>query len=191
MAKMVNDVLGAIKGTDKVSDIVTGKGSFSKQGFGDAVNALANDTTFQIKTFGKDGKENGSVNISELIRSDIKKTIEKAGFPQKTEAGVLDTAEICTKGIAEAIPYIVMEQIKCGKKFDMPQQPTVGGSIYLAPVDGKKKVSKVRDIKTKQELGTVEVTTKDSVQIRAKSPVPKSCIVSKVRKDNDGKVVNS
>lgn len=191
MAKVVNDVLGAIKGTDKVSEILTGKGSFSKQGFGDMTNALANDTTFQIKTFGKDGKETGTVNISEMIRSDIKKTIEKAGYPQKTEAGVLDTAEICTKGIAEAIPQIVMQQIMCGKKFDLPNQPNVGGSIYLAPVEGKKKVTEVRDIKTKEKLGTVEITTKDSIQIRAKSPVPSSCVVSKIRKDTSGKVVNA
>lgn len=188
MAKMVKDVLSAIKGTDKVSDIVTGKGSFSKQGFGDLVNALANDTTFKIKTYDK-GKENGAVNISELIRSDIKKTIEKAGYPQKSEAAVLDTAEICTKNLAEVIPHMVMQQVMCGKKFDLPQQPTVAGSIYLAPVPGKKKVSKVRDIQTKQELGTVEITTKDSVQIRTKSPVPASCVVSKVRKDTTGKVV--
>ena len=189
MAKMVNDVLGKVKGTDKVNDILTGKGSFSKQGFGDLVNALSNDTTFKVTTYDKDGSENGSLNISEIIRNDFKKTIEKASYPQKSEAGVLDTAEICTKGISEAIPYIVMEQIKCGKKFDLPQQPSVVGSIYLADVPGKTKVSNIRDIQTKQDLGTVETVTKDSVQIRAKSPVPKNCVISKIRKDPSGKVV--
>jgi hypothetical protein len=186
--KMVNDVLSKAKGEDKINDIMTGKGSFSKSGFSDLTSALANDTSFKIKTYGKDGQQNGEVSISDLIRSDIKKTIEKAKFPQKSEEAVLDTAEIVTSGISEAIPYIVMEQIKCGKKFDLPQQPTVGGSIYLADVPGKTKTSKVRDPKTQESLGTVTTTSKDSVQIRAKSPVP-SYLQTKVRKDANGKVI--
>lgn len=191
MAKNVAEVFGKAKGgADKVNDLLTGKGSFSKQGFSDAVNAMVNDTTFKVTTYGKDGKPNGQVSLSELIRSDIKKTVEKAGFPQKSEAAVLDTAEVATKGLAEAVPHMVMEYMKMGKKFDLPQQPKVGGSIYLADVKGKSKTSKIRDIKTKQELGTVDITTKDSVQIRAKSPVP-TYLQTKVRKDTNGKVVNS
>lgn len=190
MSKMVNEVFGKAKGgEDKINDILTGKGSFSKQGFGDAVNALANDTTFKIKTYDKNGKVTGEVSVSELIRSDIKKTLDKAKYPQKTEAGVLDSAEIVTTGLAEAIPYIVMEQMKCGKKFDLPQQPTVGGSIYLAAVPGKTKTSKVRDPKTQQDLGTSTTTTKDYVQIRAKSPAP-AHLQTKVRKDPNGKVIS-
>ena len=83
--KMVNEVLGKVKGEDKINDILTGKGSFSKQGFGDTVNALANDTTFKIKTYDKNGNVTGDVSISELIRSDIKKTLDKAKYPQKSE----------------------------------------------------------------------------------------------------------
>ena len=187
--KLVNEVLAKTKGEDKINDILTGKGSFSKQGFGDTVSALANDSTFKVTTYGKDGKPNGSVNISELIRNDLKATLDKAKYPQKSEAAVLDSAEIVTKGLAEAIPYIVMEQIKQGKKFDLPTQPNVGGSIYLANVPAKTKTSEVRDPKSQQKLGTVTITTKDSIQIRAKSPVPESCIVSKVRKDVNGKVI--
>lgn len=191
MVKVVNEVLAKVKGEDKINDILTGKGSFSKSGFGDTVSALANDTTFKIKTFDKDGKATGEVNISELIRSDIKKTVENAKFPQKSEADVLNTAEVCTKGLAEAIPYIVMQQLAQGKKFDIPQQPNMQGSVYLAPVDGKTKTSDVRDINSKQKVGTVTTTTKPYIQVRTKSPAPKSCIVSKVRKDLDGKVVNA
>lgn len=190
MAKSVLEVFGKVKGTDKVNDLITGKGSFSKQGFSDAVSAMVNDTTFKITTYGKDGKPNGQVNLSELIRNDIKKTVEKAGYPQKSEADVLNTAEIATKGLAEAVPHMVMEYMKMGKKFDLPQQPKVGGSIYLADVKGKEKTSKIRDIKTKQDLGTVNIKTQDSVQIRAKSPVP-AYLQTKVRKDSSGKVVNS
>lgn len=189
MAKNVTEVFGKVKGTDKVNDILTGKGAFSKVGFADNVSALANDTTFSIKQFDKDGKQTGTVNISELIRNDIKATLQKAGYPQKSEAAVLDSSEIVTKGIAEAIPYMVMEQLKMGKKFDLPMQPNVVGSVYLAPVSGKEKESKIRDIQTKQELGTVTTKTKDYIQVRVKSPVPNACVVSKVRKDVNGKVV--
>lgn len=191
MGKMVNEVLEKAKGgKDKVNEILTGKGAFSKQGFGDVVNALVNDTTFKIKTYDKDGKATGDVSISELIRSDLKKTIANAGYPQKSEIGVLDTSEICTKGLSEAIPQFVMQQIACGKKFDLPIQPNVNGNIYLAEVKGKTSTSNVRDPKTQQSLGTVTTTTKDYIQVRAKSPVPKSCVASKVRKDVNGKVVN-
>lgn len=187
--KMVKDVFEGSKGKGKVNDIVTGKGAFSQAGFADTVSALANDTTFKIKTYDKNGNATGEVSVSELIRNDIKKTMEKAKYPQKSEVDVMNSAEIVTAGLAKAIPYIVMEQMKQGKKFDLPSNPTVVGSIYLADVPGKTKTSKVRDIKTKEDLGTTTVTTKNSVQIRAKSPVPAACVVSKVRKDKNGNVV--
>lgn len=188
MSKMVNEVLGKIKGEDKINDIITGKGNFSKQGFADTVSALANDTTFKIKTFDRNGKDTGTVCLSELFRNDIKKTIEKAGYPQKSEAGVLDTTEIVTSGIASAIPYIVMEQIKCGKKFDLPNTEKSVGSIFLKDVPGKVKESNIRDPHTQKNIGSVTTTSKDNVQIRAKSSIPKY-LQRKVRKDVDGKIV--
>lgn len=187
--KTINETLGKIKGEGKLDDVMTGKGAFSKTGFADTVNALVNDTTFKVKTYGKDGAVNGEVSISELIRNDLKKTLANAKYPQKSEAGVLDTAEICTTGLAEAIPHIVMEQMKCGKKFDLPTQANVTGSVYLASVPGKTKTSQVRDPKTQQDLGTSTTTTKDYVQIRAKSPAP-AHLQTKVRKDVNGKVIN-
>jgi len=186
--KTVKDTLGKIKGEGKLNDVMTGKGAFSKAGFADTVNALANDTTFKIKTFGKDGKVSGEVSISELIRNDMKKTLANAKYPQKSEAAVLDTSDICTAGLSEAIPYIVMEQLKCGKKFDLPAQANVTGSIYLTDVPGKVKTVQVRDPKTQENLGTATITYKDSVQVRAKSPVPKH-LQTKVRKDKNGNIV--
>lgn len=186
--KLVNEVLGKIKGEDKINDILTGKGSFSQQGFSDAVSAMANDTTFKIKTYGKDGKQDGEVCLAELIRSDVKKTLEKAKYPQKSESAVLDTAEIVTTGLSTAIPHIVEQWVMCGKKFNLPDQPTFGGSIYLNKVPAKVKTTQVRDPKTQQNLGSVTVTSKDSVQIRAKSPVPNH-LQTKVRKDPSGKTI--
>lgn len=186
--KNVNEVFEKIKGTGKVSEIIPGKANFSKSGFGDMVSAMANDTTFAIPTYGKDGKSTGTINISELIRDDVKKTIAKAGYPQKTEAGVLDTAEICTSGLSEAIPYIVMEQLKTGKKFDLPITEKSVGSVYLKEVKGGVKESKVRDPQTQKDLGTSITTSKDHIQIRTKSGVP-SFLQTKVRKDVNGNVV--
>lgn len=189
MAKNVSDVLSKAKGTDKVSEIIAGKGAFSKGGFGDLVNALANDNSYKIKTYGKDGKVAGEVSIADLIREDLKKTIEKAKYPQKSEAGVLDSCEIVTTGLAEAIPQIVMQQIGSGKKFDLPMQQKVQGSIFLADVPGKTKETTIRDPKSQQVLGTVTTTSKDSMQVRAKSSCP-SHLQTKVRKDTNGKVVS-
>ena len=186
--KTANEVLSKMKGTDKVAEVVTGKGAFSKAGFSDLTSALANDTTFKIKTYDKDGKVTGEVSVSELIRSDLKKTLEKAKYPQKTEAGILDTCEIVTNGLAEAIPQIVMQQIAAGKKFDLPIGEKVQGSIYLKDVPGKKKTVAVRDPKTQESLGTCEITTKDSIAVGVKSQVLPH-LQSKVRKDNSGKVV--
>lgn len=187
--KTVKDTFSKLKGgDDKITQIMTGKGAFSKQSFGDTVSAMANDTTFNIPTFDKDGKQSGTVNISELIRSDLKKTIAKAGYPQKSEAGVLDSCEVVTTGLAEAIPQIVMQQMAQGKKFDLPPQAQVQGSIFLAPVKGKVKEVKVRDPKTQENLGTATITSKDCIQIRAKSPVPNH-LQTKVRRDTNGNVI--
>lgn len=185
--KTVNEVLGKQKGEKAINEIMTGKGSFSKQGFSDLVNSMANDTTFKVPTFSKDGTE-GSMNLSELIRADMKKTMQAAGWPQKPEAGVLDSCDISTNGLAEAIPHIIMAQIACGKKFDLPAQKNVGGSIYLAKVPGKTRTLQVRDPKTQEDRGSAIITTKDSIQIRAKSPVPKH-LQTKIRKDPAGKVI--
>lgn len=186
--KMVNDVLTKVKGTDKVNDVLTGKGSFSKGGFSDLTSALVNDTTFKVKSYDKDGNVTNEVSISDLVRADLKKTLEMAHYPQKSESSVLDTCEISTKGLAEAIPQIVMQQIACGRKFDLPTGEKVQGSIYLKNVPGKKKSVAVRDPKTQEKLGTCEITTKDSIAVAAKSPVLPH-LQTKVRKDVNGKVV--
>ena len=185
--KTVNDVLTKVKGKDKVSQTVTGKGSFSKAGFGELTSALVNDLNHKSVFLGKDGKE-ASLNISELIRADFKKTLANAKYPQKPEANVIDTVEIATDGLAQAIPHIIAEQVRSGKKFSLPHQKDMVGDIYLAAVPGKTRTSAVRDIKTQEDLGTTTITTKDSVQLRAKSPVP-AHLQTKVRRDKNGQIM--
>jgi hypothetical protein len=184
--KLVNEVLEKLKGNGNSSRILTGKGSFWKQHFGDLFHALLNDTTHKTTRF-VNGKEE-SINLSELYRADIKKTIANAKYPGKTELGVIDSSEICTDGLAEAYPYAIREYIQTGRKFTIPAQKNMVGDIYLSNVAGKTKTVPVRDIKTKQPLGSTTITTQDSIHVRAKSPVPKH-LQTKVRKDLQGNVV--
>lgn len=187
--KSVKDVLAKVKGEDKVNQIVTGKGSFSRTGFSDLVNALANDTSFKIPTYDKDGKKLADINLSEYLRRDLKKTLEKANYPQRSEAAILDTCEISTAGLAEAIPYIVMEQMASGKKMDFPRQELIGNaSVYLADVPSRTKTSTIRDPKTQENLGTVTTTNKPYIAVKSKSSAPSS-LITKVRKDTNGKVI--
>jgi hypothetical protein len=182
-----SEVLAKLKGEGNVDKTLVGKGSFSKSGFADLTTALVNDTGFKVKSVDKDGKT-VETSISELIRSDLKKTLEMAKYPQKSEADILNTCEIRATGLAEAIPHIVLAQMQAGRKFDLPTQKDMVGAIYLANNPGKTKTVQVRDIKTKETLGTTTITSQDSIQVRAKSPVPKN-LQTKVRKDLNGNVV--
>jgi hypothetical protein len=186
--KKVVDVLSQIKGEGNVSKTLTGKGAFSSPAFSSFVNALANDKDFKVKSFDKASGKEIETNISELLVADAKKTVENAKYPQKSEIGVLNTAEIATNGLAKVIPAMVTEWLRTGKKFPLVDQKDFSGSINLMPVKGKTKTIDVRDMKTQAKIGTVDVTTKDSVQVRVKSPVP-AHLQTKVRKDNNGKVV--
>jgi hypothetical protein len=60
--------------------------------------------------------------------------------------------------------------------------------VFLSTVPGKQKIVKIRDPKTQENLGTAEITTQDSIQIRTKSPVPEH-LQTKVRKDANGKII--
>lgn len=170
--KTVREVYGRLKGDNNLGRTLTGKGAFSSAGFGDLVNALANDTTFKIPTYDKDGKKDGEVCIADMIRADVKATIERAHCPQKSELGVIDSAEIVTRNTAQAIPYIIMEQLRTGRKFELPRGENVEGAIYLSDVPKSTKTVAIRDPKTQQNLGSVVIETDDYVQVRAKSKAP-------------------
>jgi hypothetical protein len=186
--KSVMEVLTQIKGENNATTTLTGKGAFSSQTFGSFVNALANDKEFMVKSYDKAQGKEVEKNISELFVADAKKTLDNAKYPQKSEAAVLNTSEIATSGLAQAIPAIVTEWLRTGKKLPLADQKDFGGSVYLMPVKGKTKTITVRDIKSKEVVGTAEITTQDSVQVRVKSPVP-SHLQTKVRRDQSGKVI--
>lgn len=186
--KTVNEVMSALKGTGKEAETLTGKGAYSKAGFSDMVSAMVNDTTFKVPTYDKDGNKSGEMSISDMIRADLAKTVETAKYPQKSEASVLNQVDISTKGLAEAIPVIVNEWIKSGRKFDLPVQPEYNGSVYLSDVKGGTKEVAIRDPKTQEPMGTCTITSKDSIKVTTKSPVP-AHLQTKVRKDTSGKVV--
>jgi hypothetical protein len=185
--KTMKDVLAKMKGEGNTSKVLTGKGNFSSSLYKEMVHGMVNDTTYEVGTFGKDGKKTYK-NISDLIRADAKKLVQKAGYPQKSELDKLNTVEIPSEGIAEAVKYVVREYIETGRKFELPPTEQMVGSIYLAPVKGREKIIKVRDMNTKEDRGTATITTQDSIQLRAKSPVPKH-LQTKVRKDPSGNII--
>ncbi len=188
MSKTMNEVLGKIKGTGNENKVLTNKAGFSSSAFDDYVNAIVNDRSYTFKTVDKNGKES-EINVSELIRTDLKKTVKEAGCPQPTELGVCDTCDISTKGLANAIRPIVTGFLMTGKKFPLTSQSTFGGDIYLADLPGRTKTVEVFDMKTREPKGTSTITTQDSIQVKVKSPVPKH-LVKKVRKDVNGKVID-
>ena len=185
--KTVKETIGKIKG-DNLNEVMTGKAAFSQTGFSDTINALVNDTSFKIPTYDKDGNTTGEMCISEMMREDLKKSIANAGYPQKSEIDVINTSEICTTNLAKVVVPMVMEYMSCGKKVDLPLKPGFTGSVYLAKVPAKEAVHKVRDIKTKADLGTCTINTKEHVKAAVKSPAPKY-LQTKVRKDPNGKVI--
>ena len=132
-----------------------------------------------------------------FLNEDIMRTTEQTSRYDNLDR--MSTKELLTSinaedmtvplAVAKAIPQIVMQQLACGKKFDLPTQEKMVGSIYLANNPGKVKDVQIRDPKTQENLGTATITTQDSIQVRVKSPVPQH-LSTKVRKDVNGKVVN-
>lgn len=185
--KTMKDVLAKLKGEENIEKTVCGRGAFSKSSFADITNALINDTTFTVPVLDKHGNET-KVNFSEMYRNELKKNIAAAGYPQKSEISVVDTANINTSAIAEIIPHVLDIYVASGKKFEFPLHKDRISAIYLVDVKGKTKDTTVRDMKTGANIGTTTTVTQDHVQMRVKSQVPKA-LVKKTRKDLDGKVV--
>lgn len=189
MSKTVKEVLEKIKGTGNETKTMTGKGSFSSSNFADFVHAMANDGSFKVKSVGKDGKETETC-VKDLLVADAKRTLADAKYPQKSEAGTLDTSEIATTGLSKAITPIITEWLRTGRKLPIAPQKDFVGDVYLASLPGRTKTVNVRDIKTGANIGTTTITSKDSVQVRVKSPVP-AHLLTKVRKDASGQVVKA
>lgn len=171
--KTVEEVLAEIKGSNNTSEIKAGKAPFSQSAFGDLVHALVNDTTYKIPQFNpKTGEKVGEINISELLREDLKKTVENAKYPQKPEADVLNSVEIATKGLTQTFGEILMQQLSTGKGFNIPPQPEMVARLTIADVPASKRTIPVRDPQTQKDLGTAEITTQAYKQLRAHSPAP-------------------
>lgn len=180
--KLVNEIFEKIKGAENVDKILAVKKRANAIDTKALVNALANDKTYKIDNF----KTEEEVNISELLRSDLKKTLQRAQFPQKNEISVLDDVEIATDGLTKAIPYMVLEYLKTGRIFELPEQEKLKAAIYLKEIPGASRIIKIRNVQNGKPIGNVNLITKDAFVLRAKSPIP-SHLKRKVYKDNNGK----
>jgi hypothetical protein len=186
--KLLNDVLEKYKGKGNADKTICGKNAFSKQLFEEIIHGLVNDTTYQVEYLDKKGNV-VKQNLSEPFRESIlKNNTTRAKYPQKSELAVYDNLEINTKSIADISLHAIDLLLSCGKKVDLPSKKDRNGSIYLAKVPKKEKTMSVRDIKTKENLGTTTIKTEEYVQIRSKSPVPKH-LQTKVRRDINGKII--
>lgn len=182
MAKLVNEIFEKIKGAENIDKILTSRKRFNANEFKSVVTALANDSSYKVDNF----KTEEEFSIGEAIRSDLKKTIERAKFPQKNEASVLDNVDICVDGLAKAIPYIVLEHLKTGRTFDLPDQEKLNASIYLQDRPATTRDIPMRNPKTGEDMGTATIINKDHFILKAKSPVPKN-LQRRVYKDLNGK----
>ena len=163
-------------------NVLTSRKRFNANEFKSVVTALANDSSYKVDNF----KTEEEFSIGEAIRSDLKKTIERAKFPQKNEASVLDNVDICVDGLAKAIPYIVLEHLKTGRTFDLPDQEKLNASIYLQDRPASTRDIPMRNPKTGEDMGTATIINKDHFILKAKSPVPKN-LQRRVYKDLNGK----
>lgn len=171
--KSMNEVLSSVKGEGNENETLTGKHPFSQSTFEDLVKAAVNDNSYKVPTYDpKTGEKTGEMSIAEKMRADLQKTLANAKYPQKSEAAVLNNVEICTKGLSEVLPYIVMEALKTGKKLPLPPQPDMTASLYLVDVPAKSKNVKARNPQTQEELGTYCVETAKHKEVRAQSPAP-------------------
>lgn len=189
MAKLFNETAINIKGDGNADKLVAGKAVASKDKSGAMVNALLGDATKSFPIIGKDGTVTGEINPSQIFRDCIKKTVQSAGCPGKTELSVLDTCDVCTKGLEDVIPLVVREAwVGIGTKMKLPPTDNFTGELYLQNVPGATKVYDTKDMKTGAPTGTAEITYPDHIQLRAKSGPPEHQ-KTKVRKDPSGKVI--
>ena len=185
--KTVNEILTKLKGAGKENTTITGKGAFSAAGWNGYFNALANDKTFKVTKYNKDGTTT-AISISDAIREDFKKTAKNANFPGPTEIDKYDTCDIVTTGTAKIIGDAIVGYMETGRKFDFPPNPNMNASIYLATIPPGTKTTAVRHPQTKEDLGTSTTTNKEYIRMKAKSTVPPSK-QTKVRKDTKGNII--
>ena len=188
--KTVEEIYAVTKGPDKIDDIIAGKGAFSQKGFTETVKALANDKDFCVKVYNKDNEEVGKISIHDKILGDLKKTLEKAGYPQKSEEEILNNCDIFVDGIAEVIPYIVEQYIQQGKKFTLPPTSMYAASIYLVPVKAKQTARDISDPQTHEIIGRVEFTYDDHVKVGAKTDIANN-LYEKIRFDPNGNILET
>lgn len=171
--KTVDEVLKEIKGEGNEQQTLTGKNPFNQSSFDSLVHALVNDTSYKVPQYDpKTGEKVGEINISEKIREDLKKTLDNAKYPQKSEANVLDSCEITTRGLSQSFFEILGQQLDTGKKTPLPPRPDMTAALYIADVPASERTIPIRDPQTQKDLGTADITTEAYKQLRAQSPAP-------------------
>lgn len=185
----LKEVTANLTGGGKENETGTGKKPFSKPLYQKYTHAFINDPANAVTRPGPDGKPI-KINVREAVVADVRKTVENAGYPQKSEIGVLENTEIATKNISGFVPDMIVGWLRENRKFIIPPfDGCSGAQLYVQPVKGKTRVVATRNMETGEPTGTSTITTTDHLVIRCKSAPPADC-VTKVRKDVNGKVIS-
>lgn len=171
MAKSVKDVLIEItpeKGVNR----------FSKKNFNDLMKAMINDTEFATKvavTKNKELVEVKEVFVGKDFRKFLKHVLEKAGMDKADAAVVMEpTFEIDNvDGLYEFISTVVYEYMDAHNRFTfLPREDFSGGNLTVKKKSATTTTARVKNPKTKEDLGLWERETKEHRVLVASSPAP-------------------
>lgn len=151
---------------------------FSKDKFNALMRAMFNDANFTTqKAIVKSGElvEVEEIAVTNGFRKFIKHTLEKYGVDSAESNKVLteDFTVDNVDGLYEFFATALYEYINSGNKFDLIPKHDFKGSVCLKERAESKSVVEAYQPKTREHLGTYEVTKKPHKVLSTKSSCPK------------------
>ena len=150
---------------------------FNKKNFEKLLKAMLNDPNFKtevvhVKKGNIDSVED--VEITKGFRKFCKKVVEKCGVDKTESERVLgeDFSFDNVEGLYEFMATAVYLYIQRGNRFDLLPKKDFKGSIALKNVSGSIETRDTFSPKTRDPLGTYEVTKKEHSVLVAKSSCP-------------------
>ncbi len=177
IVRSVEDVLREITVTPNANG-KTVLAKFSKDKFNELMRAMLNDPNFTAKrAVVKSGElaDIEEVSVSKGFRKFIKHALEQYGVDSAESEKVMtaDFTVDSVDGLYEFFAEALYEYIDAGNKFDLLPKEDFKGSICLKDRAESTKVVDTYQPKTREHLGTYEVTKKAHKVLSVKSSCPK------------------